>query len=510
MCGILFTSNQNISVKDFETALLLQKHRGPDYNAVYSYKNMKLGHVRLSIIDLDKRSNQPFISDDERFVIVFNGEIYNYVELKKKYKIQTKTQSDTEVLLKLYLLLKESMLEKLNGMFAFVIYDKLKNKIFAARDRLGIKPLYYTYLNSSLYISSEMSSILKLTNRSELDNIGLRQYKKLRTFMGGRTLYKGIHFFPAGHYLKDDKFHRYWDLPSPEVDNIDKDNLRDLLSSSIKYRMRSDVSLGCFLSGGFDSTLITKLARVDHSWTVGFEDNNEFYWGKLASSDIEVRQHEVIIKYEEFKSRAQNLIEKRLEPLSVPNEVLIDKMSNDAKKSVTVLLSGEGADELFWGYDRIFNWALREKWDLSKFSEYYSYGSNDDLEIVEEALAPHLRQSKSPIEVVCRFFLIEHLHGLLRRLDNSTMFNSIEARVPFLDHRLVDYICSISYKVKRKNFLGKSFLKDAFKDFVPKEIVERKKIGFPVPLKNIFGKDANYDSWLKFNLDILEKREEAR
>ena len=504
MCGILFTNDPNVNKKAFIDALHTMKHRGPDAPGGYvSYKNNKLGHNRLKIIDLNNRSNQPLKSKNKKYDIIFNGEIYNYDELAKKYKLEMITKSDTEVLLELYILLGPQMLQELNGMYSLVIYNNQTSEIFVARDRLGIKPLYFTQKHNFITLSSEISPIIKLYNFSEIDDIGIRQYKKLRTFFNGRTYLKNIQMFPAGHFMEKGKLQKYWSLPIGEQDCPEDDELIDLLKSSVEYRCISDVEVGSYLSGGIDSTLIASLAKKVHSWTVGFNSLNEFEWGKLGAEFIGTSHHEILVEEENFLSSAKLMINKRKEPLSVPNEVLLYEMTKQVKTKNTVVLSGEGADELFFGYDRIFGWAQKNKWDLDSFDDYYSYGSHKDNEIIEDVLAPFMNYGEC-IDIVAAFFQVAHLHGLLGRLDNATMLCSVEARVPFVDHRLVEKMAGVPFKYRFENGISKYPLKRLFKNYLPEKIINREKIGFPVPLSKIFNNNTHpMDQWLEFNMRTL-------
>lgn len=506
MCGIAFTNNPNVDDEQFLKALKLMQHRGPDSSlCVRQFRGMKFGHDRLKILDLSDKSNQPYVLEN-RYYLIYNGEIYNYKELAKKYDLSLETSSDTEVLLKLYITLGPKMLDEINGMFAFLIYDSQDDELFIARDRLGIKPLYICTQAGRLSCASEISSLLSLVNDCELDDIALRQYRKLRTFFNGRTLYKEIESFPAGHYMLNGKCHKYWDLPEETSKELDRDELKELIEDAVKIRRIADVPVGSYLSGGLDSTVITALAKEPHSWTIGFEELNEFSWARIAAEKFKSLHHEVHIDYQEFIDLAQDMILKRQEPLSVPNEVLIYKMTKAVKKKNTVVLSGEGADELFWGYDRIFRWANECKDDfLRGFDSMYSYGSHRDDEILEEVLAPFMKYD-SPSTIVAAFFQKAHLHGLLRRLDNSTMLASVEARVPFVDHRLVELMWGVSFDDRMKNGIVKYPLKENFGELLPREIVTRKKIGFPVPLEKIFAYNDEctpMDSWLDFNLKTL-------
>lgn len=508
MCGILFTNVPSISAEKFLAALNLQSHRGPDVTGYAQIGNFKIGHNRLKIIDLDDRSNQPFYSRDGRYVMVFNGEVYNYRELAREHEIEQHTTSDTEVIVELYARFGPRMLSWLNGMFALVILDTQVDEVFVARDRLGVKPLYLHRVGDQLTLASEIAPILTLSGVDKFDEIGLRQYRKLRAFFNGRTAYAGIEMFPAGYYMLGGKLHCYWQLPNDPQEPPTDAELRQLVVEAVQLRLIADVPVGSYLSGGLDSTLIAALAQKPHTWTVGFADQNEFGWGRLASEHIHSIHHEVLIEPQEFLELGREMIRKRREPLSVPNEVLLYKMTREVKHENTVILSGEGADELFFGYDRIFRWADGARiWDLAGFSRLYSYGSNDDLEIVEDALAPFLHHRK-PLDIVAHFFQVAHLHGLLRRLDNSTMLCSVEARVPFVDHHpLIERMAGVAFGYRMEHGEVKSPLKRVFRDLLPQPIIQREKMGFPVPLTSIpfpdFMATTPMDRWLEFNLNEL-------
>jgi asparagine synthase (glutamine-hydrolysing) len=504
MCGILFTNIERINKIKFVKSLKLLTHRGPD-NTSYKFFNnkYKLGHTRLSILDLDKRSNQPFTIGN--LTLIFNGEIYNYIELIKSHNLSTTTKSDTEVILLMYIKYKENCLKFFNGMFSFIIYNSSNNKIFAARDRLGIKPLYY-FKNENKYIfSSEIKPILNLIN-TKLDSFSIRQYKKLRMTVNNDTFYSDVKMFPAGYYLSNNFFYKYWSLKTINDKRIDMSKVEYLLTDSINIRKRTDTPFGSFLSGGLDSTIVTSILKPAHTWTVGFKNQNEFKWSTLANKKINSNHHKILITYDEFKELTKKMVNFRKEPIAVPNEVLIYKMSVHASKFVKVLLSGEGADELFYGYDRIFKWANKNrKFSLNKFDEYYAYGSHQDYEVLDYALQNV--KGKNSLEKISYFMQIKHLHGLLRRLDNSTMMSSIEARVPFCDHRLVEYVNKTSFR-SRMGPRVKEPLKKIFTTLIDNSIINRKKVGFPTPLAKIFKKTKNkssFDKWFSFNIDLLKK-----
>ncbi|MDG1545057.1 MAG: asparagine synthase (glutamine-hydrolyzing) [Candidatus Poseidoniia archaeon] len=490
MCGILgifgFEFDKTVE------SLHLQNHRGPDNTGIWEENGVFLGHKRLSILDLNIRSNQPFQLGNE--IIIFNGEIYNYRELAKQHDLDLITTSDTEVVLLMYQKYKEKCLDYFNGMFSFIIFNVVNKKYFVARDRLGIKPLYWHHSSKFKDIfSSEVSSIKNLIPTT-IDPFSIRQYKKLRMCVNNDTFFKEINMFPAAHYMySGDEPRRYWDIDLDEKEAPTDVELFELLSSSVSYRAIADVNVGSYLSGGLDSTIITALLKPENSWTVGFKELNEFKWAQLASDRYQTEHEALVIDEKLFWETMEFMVRKRGEPLSVPNEVLIYLMTKRVKTRNTVVLSGEGADELFFGYDRIFKWAkLTDEFDISGFDEKYCYGKHNDSEVLDYALSE--TKGQTCLEKVNYYFLTNHIQGLLRRLDNSTMLCSVEGRVPFLDHRLIDRLAGVSFDWKMGSTF-KSSLKRAFSKIVPKDIIQRKKMGFPVPI--------SYDNWIEKNLEIF-------
>lgn len=511
MCGIFAVINKEktVDLGRATKAASLMTHRGPDcFNIQKLSDSVVLAHNRLAILDLNERSNQPF--NINHLHIIYNGEVYNYKELVKEHKLNVSTTSDTEVVLLMYQKYGAGCLRYFNGMFCFIIYNSLTKDIFVARDRLGIKPLYYIKNQDGVVFSSEIASLLEYIDKAEFDDFAIRQYKKLRMTLKGDTIYKNIKMFPAGSFYQNDSFSKYWDLDlSPKPPPTDEE-LKWLINDACLLRKRADVPVGSFLSGGLDSTILSYILQPENTWTVGFLEMNEFEWANLANKKLSSDHHQTIVRKKEFLHTLNEMICKRKEPLSVPNEVLIFLMCKNVKSKNTVVLSGEGADELFWGYDRIFKWAnSAEQLSVEGFDTYYCYGSQKDDEVIDFALEGV--PGESVLEKVAYFFQIYHLHGLLRRLDNSTMLCSVEARVPFVDHRLVERLAGVPFDWK----MGASFkepLKRVFRDIVPKRIIERPKVGFPVPLEYIF--DGKYmkqqtamDAWLSFNISKLNKND---
>ncbi len=511
MCGLFFACNAKLGLSKLRAINSLMHHRGPDSCDDYYKPPYYMGFNRLSILDLSARANQPFVSRSGKHVIAFNGEIYNYRELVQKHGLRMRTSGDTELLVELYEKLGAPFLNELNGMFAFVILNPETGDVFAARDRLGVKPLYFFSENETLAFASELAPLLDTCENTEVDDIGLRQYTLMRTFFNGHTLYKKIRSFPAGHYYLNGRLVRYWSLPEPKEAPPDDDALRALIESSIAYRQIADVPIAAFLSGGLDSTLIALLGKPDSTWSIGFAQSNEFEWAERAALAAGTRHRNIIVTESEFIETARAMILSRREPLSVPNEVLLYLMAREIKKETKVVLCGEGADELFFGYDRIFRWAAQqERIDPLAFEKIYAYGTRSDPEIINYALEPFIKTYRTPLNIVSAFFLTSHLQGLLRRLDNGTMHASVEAREPFVDFRLVEALFGIGLDYKMHDGVVKAPLKRIFRSILPKEISERPKVGFPVPLEKIFqceNRDLGFDAWFNFNLRTLGLKE---
>lgn len=581
MCGILVNVGNNVDEIRFIDALNLQSKRGPDNSGYDKIDNVSLGHRRLSIIDLNNISNQPMNSYNNKYTIVFNGEIYNYKEIRDELLdlgFTFKTDGDTEVILNAYEAYGVKSLDKFIGMFAFVLYDINNKELFIARDRLGVKPLYYTINNEGMSFSSEIKSILALDNFKRKVNLrAISSYLSYRYPIGNDTFFEGIDVFPPAHWMKIDvngnkTIEKYWDFNDKIIlQNEDKgelyyvEKLKELIASSVKYRMVADVPVGAYLSGGVDSSILTyELAKLKegkiNTFTIGFSEEgfNEFSFSKIVSNLCNTNHKEILINEEIYFDTMEELIKYKDAPLGVPNEVPLYLMSKELKKYVTVVLSGEGADEIMGGYSRIFSssedYEKIMDLNLDKTSELYDkliskYGKNLPRTEVEHFLSLyqycsssfkaelfHKRIDFEKIENELKVVFVDnfnklkgqtylnkmlycfekiHLPGLLNRLDTTTMSASVEGRVPFVDHRLVEFVFSVPnhYKLMwnenknlNKSKLGdelaenlnipKYLLKKAYEDILPNEILYRKKMGFPVPLNKWFGsnfKELAYD-----------------
>lgn len=508
MCGFVVT---NLVDSDglIRRALSSISHRGPDFcSDVSRFDGVSMCHARLRLVGALDSGNQPMFSNDGKLAMVFNGEIYNFRELAHVYRIDLPTGTDTELLLALYSLLGSEMLPLLNGVFAFVIVDAGRHQVFAARDRLGAKPLYIWRDGDHFAFASELSALRILSGNHEPDPLAIRQYVSMRAVFGKRTFFRSIESFPSGHHAINGVLHRYWELEQRFEHPPDDDELRSLLISSVNYRMVADVEVAALLSGGLDSTVTAALAGIRKTWCGGFAGDEDIAIAQRVADDLGFEHHSVFCDPHEFVSTAREMLRLRGEPLCVPNEVLLFSLARDAGETgIRCLMTGEGADELFAGYDRIFSWAAdAEEFDIQAFSAHYCYGATPDLEMVEDAIAPYRKYGK-PSLIVAAFFQCAHLGSLLRRLDHATMLAGVEAREPFADYRLVERLFGQPFGYKNAELGPKSPLKRVMRTVIPDYVISRRKIGFPVPLSMIFGESygqlEGYPSWFNFNLQEL-------
>ena len=546
------------------------KHRGPDDSGTFIDTQIALGHRRLSILDLSKKGHQPMKDSEGKIIVVFNGEIYNFKEIRKELKkegLKFNSNTDTEVIIQAYKKWGIECVKKFNGMFAFCLYDKNKNKKYLVRDRLGIKPLYYTKKNSKIIFGSEIKTILLHPDYKKAVNAkAISSYLSYRQVIGNETLFKDIFEVLPGHYLEigtNIKEVEYWDVKQQQQMKNEKkaiSEVKKILTNSIKKRMISDVPIGAYLSGGLDSSIIvgvmSKLSKQPiKTFSVAFkeEEFNELAYAKQVATMHKTEHHELVVSTKQYLKTMKELIKYKDLPLGVPNEVPLFLMSKELKKHITVVLSGEGADEIFGGYGRIFD-STNDYYKLKisklpgfnlffkKFNAQYTHTKfNSPLEHFihrysyfpweekEKLFTEELKKSLNKDEAYTKIFAKHfnkakgnyfqklsytfektHLVGLLKRVDTTTMATAVEARVPFIDHELVNYALSLSKKLKIrwKNWLFKlvSFnktseetsekynttkyvLRKAFKELLPETVIKRKKQGFPVPLTNWFSKD---------------------
>ncbi len=525
-------------------------HRGPDESGAYVSGNAGLGHRRLSIIDLSG-GQQPITNEDGSAWIVFNGEIYNFRELKRGLEARGhsfKTNSDTEVILHLYEEAGDGCVDSLNGMFAFAIWDNRRGRLFVARDRMGVKPLYYSETQDGLVFASEIKALLRSgLVKGECDRATVFEYFTFRHISGDRTMFKGVKSLPPGHAIFYEngrsRISRYWspfpkkreDISFPEA----VERVSALLHDSVRIRLVSDVPLGTFCSGGIDSSLVTGIASKYASGTlntfsVGFHesDYDETSFARSVSDRFGTTHHELRLTNDEFAGLLPGLVWNNDEPLNFPNSVHMYAICALAREFVTVVLTGEGSDELFAGYPRyliprlidyyhrtpalakrifeagaglfkdhrveklrrfsalhleeaiIYNSSFLDRDFLSSVLKDYSPADlTPRRECVEQAAALGL----DPVSTLSLLDQQNYLVSILNRQDKMSMAASIESRVPFLDYRLVELANSLPVSCKMTLFDRKRVVKAVSKGILPDEVINRRKSGFGVPL----------DKWLR-------------
>jgi asparagine synthase (glutamine-hydrolysing) len=571
MCGICgklnFDSQEPVDLELLNRMMRLLHHRGPDGGGEYRNGPVGLGHRRLSIIDLNTGA-QPMSNEDGSIWVVYNGEIYNFPELRadlQRRGHEFRSTTDTEVIVHLYEELGVESVEHFRGMFAFALWDERRHLLLLARDRVGIKPLYYTNTGRALVFASEIKSIL--ADPSVEKRINPRAIDRFLTYYylpGNETLLEGISKLEAGHILtiRDGRseVRQYWDLrferspKSVTFDDAVKD-LRGLLRRTVKDHMISDVPVGVLLSGGVDSTGVLRYAAEQsdkplHTFTVGFAGDHfadERPYARLASERYKTLHQEMTFTAEDFRDFLPKYVWHMEEPVCEPPAVALYLVSRLARESsVKVLLSGEGGDEAFGGYQNYRNLLLLERlksalgpasgllnfgfkaladagWDRVRkyagltglpLSQYYlSRTATPETLFNREKLSLYTRQladslGGEPSDAPTRH-LFEHVKGqhllqqmlyidtktwlpddLLVKADKMTMATSVELRVPLLDFQVLEFAASLPSHFKVRGWSLKRILKAALGESVPAEILNRKKTGFPVP----------YERWLKTDL----------
>jgi len=507
MCGFIFHINKKTNVPDewFIDNLNNMSWRGPDAQKVISENNgsVRFGHCRLSILDPVERSDQPMVSMSGRYVIVFNGEIYNHVSLRESLSLTCKTVSDTETILEGYALLGERIFEKLEGMFALVIYDKYTEKWVAARDSFGIKPLFIYQTSNQIILSSEAAVIANMTGMTVSEE-SLNEWRIIRRPIPGRSFFNNINEVLPGTYLNSDGVvQQHWEWESSD-EVYSQDKFEELLTMSVSAHELSDVDNVSLLSGGLDSAIISALSNVEKCYTVGLVDNNEFDGAEDTANFIQKKLTKVSFESEELVGTWEYLTRLRGEPLSLPNEGLIYKVCKAMESSEKVVLTGEGADELLFGYDGIYRWSIGEKeLDMDRFIGKYGYSEIPMTSRLSEYV-DELNHNKTPVEFVEDFFYQLHLPGLLRRMDFASMAASKEARVPFVDKSLIKYM----YRKPSITKINDSESKIPIRRFAKKlgldGALERKKIGFSAQVNKNNSRKKDYKNFQDIILNTLQ------
>ena len=575
MCGIggiVNTNNSKVDPGIVNNISRSLEHRGPDNSSIkFISDSVSLVHTRLSIIDLNDRSNQPFSSEDKRYTIVFNGEIYNYKEIREELLSQGivfKTEGDTEVLLEGYIQYGPSILSKLRGQFAFGVYDAEKRSMFLARDRIGIKPLYFANYQDWFVFGSEMKSIeeSKVIPFSP-DIESYITYLRHLAVPKDRTGNGNISKVEPGEYVEvsssgDITKTKYWD---PFTFDINKDisekeainKVGELLEESVEYRKVSDVEVGLFLSGGLDSSLIGKLMKENEEaglkgFNIDYEDHFEGYEGEVeeanfAASTLDFDLIKEKIKYSDFQELIDNYSFYQDDLLG--DEVgiplyFLGKMTRG--NNIKVVQVGEGSDELFYGYDHWLRFMKVSKYfrpivpsranlmnfkshrlhlasnilfnrtsfaggaigfNLSELNQMIDGGLPKESELIHYVDNKWDAYFQSKEAKLSKWMTLIDLQIrlpelLLMRMDKLTMRSAVEARVPFLDHKLVEYVLTIPENIIFDMKTTKPLLKKVAKDHIPEQIIHRKKQGFRAPIGEWLKKDEQYyyESIKEFNM----------
>ena len=582
MCGItgIYAFNElgrfcSINLQQANEAML---HRGPDCDRLYTDYFTSFGHRRLSIIDTSSDGNQPMSDSSGRYTIVFNGEIYNFQALRKPLQEDGEifnSNSDTEVLLKLYIKYKENCLDKLNGFFAFAIHDKEENSLFIARDRMGIKPLLYFMDEDKFIFASEMNALLAFKIPKVVDHTSVYQYFQFNYIPAPNTIFQNVFKLLPGHYIKlkgrNIKIKEYYKPPFNEDNTVLKlasysqaqNKLIRLLDNSVRERLIADVPLGSFLSGGIDSSIIVALAsnytKNLNTFSIGYKDEpffDETKYANLVAKKYNTNHTVFKLTNDDYFEHIFNLLDFYAEPFADSSAIPLYILTKKTKKKVTVALSGDGADELFAGYHKYYaEYKARENGTLVKLLKASlpildllpktrgNFLGNKIRQMHRFAEAMHkspqeryyyLSSWKSEKEVSIMFtdtyksniydleyqqrkaeilkyikntgfndVLYSDIHlllpnDMLHKVDSMSMANSLEVRVPFLDHNIVDFAFNLPSYYKIDGRMKKKVLQDAARHLLPKELYNRPKKGFEVPLVKGFKKELR--SWIEYDL----------
>ncbi|MFO7869188.1 MAG: asparagine synthase (glutamine-hydrolyzing) [Bacteroidales bacterium] len=558
MCGITgiysFSYVSDEYIHGVSSALSRINHRGPDFQSVFSDTTACFGHARLSVIDTSKDANQPFTDVSGRYTIVYNGEFYNYRDFYAELRsdgVSFVSASDTEVLLYLYIKYKEACLEKISGFFAFAIYDSYKKSVFIARDRVGIKPLYYTQQDDFIGFSSELSALMVFPFPKEVNYQALSSYLQLQYIPAPDSIVNNVYKLAPGEYITITKdsvcTKKYYTIPQYNEENhftgsyTDAQKLlRKKLDTSVGERLISDVPLGTFLSGGIDSSVISTIAASHVSqlqtFSVGFTDNpyfDETTYAELVAQKIHSRHTVIPVSTQDFEENMFSVLDSFDEPFADSSAIAVSILSKYVKPHVTVALSGDGADELFAGYNkhkahfllhkyprvsallshflpafRMFSSSRNSKTgnvvrQLIRFAEaarfspqerYVLWCSIQSQQEVKQFILPYRYEENDMSQYTAHFrgsgiqdvlYADQHLvlpHDMLTKVDRMSMLHSLEVRTPFLDHAVVQFANSLPEEYKIDNNLTKKVLQDAYRLDLPEELYNRPKKGFEVPL----------------------------
>ncbi|MEQ1885605.1 MAG: asparagine synthase (glutamine-hydrolyzing) [Bryobacteraceae bacterium] len=548
MCGINgilhHDPSRPVEARVIERMRAAQVHRGPDDSGAWIHQNVGFGFNRLSIIDLSG-GHQPMLSEDGAICLVFNGEIYNFQELRAELSQQGhrfRTKSDTEVILCAWQQWGEQCVTKLRGMFAFVLWDERQRILFGARDRFGIKPLYYWAGEQSFAFASELKSLLEFPDvPRKLDGTALEQFLRHRYVLAPRTILEGVRKIPPAHsfVVANGRFRlqRYWSLPEGPARKVSErdavEEFRHLTDETMRLHLISDVPLGAFLSGGLDSSAVVawmkRIGTADiKTFTVGYDSpESELPYAKRVAEHVGTDHHALVLTPERFRDLLPKIVWHMDEPVGDEASLPLYFLSEFAKSKVSVVLSGEGSDEIFLGYEA-YPWhteiskrnaipglplaarlayalfpnrfqSLRTVLGVPLETRYQGLGQVFRTTELPEVFDPpgDFDRSISALYDACkRKEAAERMSfvdmnswlpdDLLVKADRMTMAASLELRVPFLDHRIVEFAWQLPLSLKMDGYNVKHILKRSVADMLPQEIIQREKMGFPVPLKSWF------------------------
>jgi asparagine synthase (glutamine-hydrolysing) len=529
MCGIAGIISADPSSREKIQAMVeSQNHRGPDASGFYREDSIALGHNRLSIIDLDPRSDQPMISDCGNYVIVFNGEIYNYKELKQQLKeYPFRTTSDTEVLLAAYIRWGKEMLDRLNGMFAFAIWNKNEQSLFAARDRFGVKPFYFTIKENSFYFSSEIKALWAA---------GINKQPELSVWAGyliegsygmpHQSFWNGIEQLPGGHLLEYKKgqidikrWYDFVDRVKALDENKNKEEYLALLEDTIQLRFRSDVPVGISLSGGLDSSLLLSLVKKIHpankevtafSFYTGHPDYDELPWVENMTRQTNTDLQACLLKAEEVPTLFEKISAYQDEPFGgLPTIAYSQVFKRGMEKGYKVILDGQGMDEVWAGYDYYRN--------DSGFTTQGLNASPYKAEVLEEEFKNYYIKTVFPApfgerlkDLQLRDIFYTKLPRALKFNDRVSMMHSVELREPFLDHRLVEWAFSQADDKKLCDGNGKYQLRNIVSSFTGNRIALAPKRALQTPQREWLLNDLrNYfeENIISGSIPFLKKKE---
>jgi len=571
MCGITGIYAKNLAGKmhmiNLSNATDQITRRGPDARGVWMNDFVGLGHRRLSIIDVSENANQPMKDVSGRYRIVYNGEIYNFKELREgliERGVRFKSTSDTEVLLYAFIIYKELCLPKLNGFFAFAIYDEIEKSLFLARDRFGIKPLYFSHDEDKFLFASDMHSILAYGIKKEIDVESLYTYLQLNYTPAPNTMIKGVHMLEPGHFLKvtsnqvEKKQFYHIDYPTRHINAKIKSyenqqlHLKELVEESVKRRLVSDVPLGTFLSGGIDSSIISAIAKKYkddlHTFSIGYRDEpffDETHYANLVAKKFNTNHTVFSLTNNDLYDHLFDILNRIDQPFADSSAIPTYILSKRTREHITVALSGDGADELFSGYnkhlahlrameggglnsllkivgpilnympksrngafsnkirqaqkfglglrldqkERYWRWAslASEQKAMRLLSDNVKAQFNQDTYLSSKAKQLGAIKTEDDFnELLLADMQLVLPNDMLRKVDLMSMANGLEVRVPFLDHHLVEYVFQLPVSSKINRQMRKRILQDAFRDLLPPELYNRPKKGFEVPLLKWF------------------------